>query len=119
MRNLPGSSHSVPENTKCDIHAERHAVANIQGETDSFGAEYILMCQECYNEYKEETKNPHISDCDWCEAKQTATWPRRDYEEGMSGRVYYLCQTCIDRDNAKISNELNDRDFYCDYGDWD
>ncbi|WP_395495597.1 hypothetical protein [Acetobacter sp. KSO5] len=118
MSNLPGSRHSVPKNAKCDIHADRNAVANIQGETDSFGAEYILMCQECYDEYKQESRKPDISDCNWCEAKQIAVKPRRDYEEGMSGPVYYVCQSCIDRDNARIAEELNDRDSYHGDGNW-
>jgi hypothetical protein len=73
---LPGSRHSVPKDAKCDLHHDRDAVANIQGETDSFGAEYILMCPECYSEHKEETKNPQISTCDWCKAKQVAVRPR-------------------------------------------
>lgn len=116
---LPGFHYSVPNGAKCDAHHDRDAVANIQGETDSFGAEYILMCQECYDEYKEEAKKPHISDCDWCGAKQIAVRPRRDYDEGMNGPVYYACQGCIDRDNARIEDELSDDDFSVDYGDWE
>ncbi|KXV79704.1 hypothetical protein AD953_01320 [Acetobacter malorum] len=117
--NLPGSLHSVPQDTKCGMHHNRDAVANIQGETDSFGAEYILMCQECYDEYKEEAKKPHISTCDWCKAKHVTVRPRRDYDEGMSGPVYYVCQNCIDKDNARIADELADDDLSYDCGDWE
>lgn len=113
VSSLPGSSHFVPENAKCDIHTDRNAVANIQGETDSFGAEYILMCRECYEEYKEEAKKPHISTCDWCKAERVPVRPRRDYDEGMNGPVYYCCQDCIDKSNARMAEELGD------YGDWE
>jgi hypothetical protein len=38
---LPGHSHQVPDGTVCDDHPDRPAVARIQGETDSFGAELM------------------------------------------------------------------------------
>ena len=44
---LPGHSCGVPTSTKCDTHPDRDAIRRIQGETDSFGCEYIDMCQEC------------------------------------------------------------------------
>lgn len=49
---------------------------------------------------------------------QVLTGPRRDYDEGMNGPVYYVCQNCIDKDNARIADELADDDLSYDYGDW-
>lgn len=117
--NLPGSHNKVPPGGKCEDHPERDAVKNIQGETDSFGAEYHLMCRECYTQYKEEAKKDYIDNCDWCKARDVAVRPRRDYDEGMNGPVYYVCQDCIDKDNARIADELKDDDLSCDYGDWE
>jgi hypothetical protein len=36
----------------------------------------------------------------------------------MNGPVYYVCQNCIDKDNARIADELADDDLSYDYGDW-
>ena len=36
---LPGSFHPVKADFKCDVHSDRIAIANVQGETDSMGAE--------------------------------------------------------------------------------
>jgi hypothetical protein len=46
-----GSLHRVPSGMTCDDHPERLAVKRVQGETDSFGCEYIDWCQECYDNY--------------------------------------------------------------------
>jgi len=35
----------------CDDHQDRPATHRIQGETDSFGCEYIDWCDECYTNY--------------------------------------------------------------------
>ena len=108
---LPGNcSHEVPVGTMCDDHPDRPAVRRVQGETDSFGAEYSDMCQECYDDYKN-NRQDYIGTCDWCDATDTKLIPHRDYEEGMSGRVYYVCSECIHREYERLKEELDD-DYY-------
>lgn len=104
---LPGSSHAVPAGTVCDMHPDRPAIARIQGETDSFGAELNDMCQECLDEYREDVRNADTSGvCEWCKTEKPKLRPRRDYEEGMSGRVYDVCDDCIKRENDELEKEL-------------
>jgi len=104
---LPGAAHDFPDGTKCDMHQDRQAVARIQGETDSFGSELWDMCQECLDEHHEEMRTAdHSGVCDWCHTHQPRLRPRRDYEEGMHGRVYEVCDTCIKRENDELEMEL-------------
>lgn len=96
----------------CDDHPDRPAVARIQGETDSFGCEMIDMCQECFDAYREEIKNEDTSGvCDWCKQLVHHRRPHRDFEEGMTGRVYDVCDACIAKE---LEAEL---DYYLDYYD--
>ena len=44
--------------------------------------------------------------------KAVARVPARDYEEGMSGPVYYVCAACKKRQADRIDAELG-------YDDWD
>ena len=44
-----GSLHKVPKGAMCDDHTDRPATRRVQGETDSFGCEYIDMCDECHD----------------------------------------------------------------------
>lgn len=112
---LPGCSHELPDGTKCDLHQDRLAVARIQGETDSMGAELNDMCQECLDEYREEMRNADWSGkCQWCEQQAPKLFSRRDYEEGMNGPVYQVCRPCIDRQEQRAREEL---DQYGDYDD--
>lgn len=46
-----GSTHKVPTGAMCDDHTDRPATHRIQGETDSFGCEYIDWCDECHANY--------------------------------------------------------------------
>ena len=46
-----GSVHRVPLGMTCDDHPERPATVRVQGETDSFGCEYIDWCKECHDKY--------------------------------------------------------------------
>ncbi|MER9471020.1 hypothetical protein [Mesorhizobium sp. M0520] len=104
---LPGSGHDFPDGTPCDEHPDRQAVARIQGETDSFGSEMNDMCQECLDAYREEMKNADWSGvCDWCKDHKPRLRPRRDYEEGMAGRVYDVCDDCIKRENDELEKEI-------------
>lgn len=108
---LPGSHHVIPEGATCDVHADRAAVKRIQGETDSFGCEMHDLCQECYDEYKVEASNPTVGACDWCKSSNVELRYKRDYEEGMAGPVYQVCESCIKKDNARLAEELADYDW--------
>lgn len=118
ISSLPGSGHALPEGAPCDDHPDRPAVARIQGETDSFGSEMNDMCQECLDAYREEMKNADWSGtCDWCKTHKPHLRPRRDYEEGMAGRVYDVCDDCIKRENDELEKEAGT--YFDDCGDFD
>lgn len=112
---LPGSMHAVPEGTVCDWHPDRPAVKRIQGETDSFGSEMNDVCQECYDDIRK-SESAHEGFCDWCKAEVKDLRPRRDYEEGLSGPVYYVCGECVRKDHERIKQEEAEDDrYYNDY----
>lgn len=111
---LPGAGHDFPDGTMCDEHPDRPAVTRIQGETDSFGSELHDMCAECLAAYREETRNADTSgECEWCKKHAPKLRNRRDYEEGMYGRVYQVCDECIRQQETRLQQEL---DSYGD--DW-
>jgi hypothetical protein len=119
---LPGAVHPLPKGTMCDDHSDRVAVARIQGETDSFGAELNDMCAEClkqYNEYK--AANPYNSGrCEWCGNHTDDIRQERDFEEGRCGRLYDVCGACRAKESAYVAEEIAamDRDApEFDYGD--
>lgn len=123
---LPGSGHDMPDGTMCDQHPDRPAVARIQGETDSMGCELNDLCQECLDQEKAYRKSPEATHgmCDWCKKEATDLRPRRDYEEGMSGRVYDVCGACVKKENDELAAEQErydlERDDYDDRdGDYD
>lgn len=114
---LPGALREPPENTMCDDHPDRLATTRVQGETDSFGSEMLDMCDECYRAYKEEEKTWDLSGtCEWCEKHKPRLRPQRDYDEGMYGRVYEVCDDCIKRVNEEARAELEDMGYYDDWG---
>lgn len=107
ISSLPNSSHSVPDGTMCDEHPDRPAVARMQGETDSFGSEMHDLCAECVTEWRKEARTPNIGRCDWCKAENVERAPRRDYDEGTSGPVYYVCKPCRDGYEAELRAEAD------------
>lgn len=118
---LPNSRHQVPDGTKCDDHADRPAVARVQGETDSFGSEMNDMCQECLDKHREhlnsdEAKQHRIGICEWCGGHAEDLRDARDYDEGMCGRLYRVCGPCIKRVNDEAAAELEDMESY-DFSD--
>lgn len=121
ISSLPGSGHDCPDGMMCDDHPDRPAVVRLQGETDSFGSEMHDLCQECLDAYREEMKNAdHSGTCEWCKQHKPHLRPQRDYEEGMAGRVYEVCDDCIKRVNDEARAELDAYyDSVDDYGDWD
>ena len=103
---LPGAFHAVPDGMMCDMHPDVPAIARVQGETDSFGSELNDMCQACLDEYKNEIKEADTSGkCDWCGHNAPKLRDRRDYEEGMSGRVYLVCDACVKREYDRLREE--------------
>lgn len=92
---LPGHRHRLPEGTSCDTHPDRPAVARIQGETDRFGCEYLMMCQGCYDSYQQFrlTEEQSLRRCERCGNLDTLS-AVRDPEEGTYGPVYQMCGRC-------------------------
>lgn len=115
ISSLPHSAHDTPQGAMCDEHPDRPAVVRIQGETDSFGSEMHDCCQECADAIKAERNSPEAStgQCDWCKQEATDLRPRRDFEEGMCGRVYDVCGACVKKENEYLAAELDE------YDDWD
>jgi hypothetical protein len=113
---LPGAVHELPEGAKCDVHPRRKAVARIQGETDSMGCEMNDCCQECLDEVRsyERSAEARTGMCDWCKQDATDLRDRRDFEEGLYGRVYRVCGACRKRQDDELAREL---DAYGDYDD--
>ena len=116
-RSMPGSVHSINTETVCDYHPNRPAAARVQGETDSFGAEYFDLCKECRDKHFESIRNADTSgQCDWCKNHAPKLFSHRDFEEGLCGRIYDVCQACIDRENSRVEEEL---DSYADDYDYE
>lgn len=114
-RSLPGSSHNCPYRTICDDHPDRPATIRIQGETDSFGtdsfgAEYDDLCQECLDAHKRAVKEHenNLGTCDWCKAEDVKVCLQRDYEEGMCWQVYHVCSPCSKRYNERLNEEYEE-----------
>ena len=110
---LPGSSHDLPKGTMCDDHPDRPAIARIQGETDSFGSEMHDMCAECLEEHRAYLRSPEAQErrkgrCEWCGNAATDLRDARDYDEGLSGRLYRVCGPCVKRANDEAKAELDE-----------
>lgn len=121
---LSGALHAVPKGQKCDEHPDRDAVARIQGETDSFGSEMHDWCQECLDEYRAYKNSPAATEhrkgiCEWCKGPADDLRDRRDYDEGLCGRVYRVCGACVKRQNEELAAEAADDDGYDDWDDFD
>ena len=106
---LPGDRHHLPPGAMCDMHPSVPAVARIQGETDSFGCEMLDMCQKCLDEHREylHEERDRLQTCDWCKAENVKVRKQRDYDEGMYGPVYRVCNDCIKKQNDAIDAELD------------
>ena len=115
---LPGTFHKLPASTTCDDHPDRPAVARIQGETDSFGAELNDLCQECLDQFRSYQADARAGVCDWCSSPATDLTYRRDIDEGMNGRVYRVCGTCRKVESERLDEELAEiRDHFYDFED--
>lgn len=110
VRSLPGSVFVPPPDMMCDTegHEDRPATVRLQGETDSFGAEYLDLCAECFDRIKKEDED-RIAErlCDYCGQWTRTARPTRDPDEGNTGRVYYVCVDCRRRQSESIRRELD------------
>ena len=114
---LPGSLHNVPSGMICDTegHEDRLATKRVQGETDSMGCEMIDMCDSCYESYLviQKEQDNEVGECEWCKKMSNSLRPTRDIDEGMSGPIYEVCQTCRKKQNDAAIEELEayDREY--------
>lgn len=96
-----------------DDHQDQPATHRVQGETDSFGSELIDMCDECHAQYKTKMAETAVErapgTCEWCRQSATDLRRRRDYEEGMPGRLYAFCGACVKGENARLEAK---RDYW-------
>lgn len=95
---------------KCEVHPDRKLTHRVLGEVDSFGAEYIEMCDECFAEHVREQNTPQQYRCEWCDNTVCEPPKRsRDYDEGSYGRMYVVCRACLDRRNREALEALQER----------
>lgn len=90
---LPGHRISVSEGEceKCGAPA----TCRLQGETDSFGAEWWTLCDECADKSSETSPS---GECETCRGDSEKLVPSRCWEEGPGGPVYWVCPECRERD---------------------
>ncbi len=105
---MPGALSEPPEGAMCDDHPEVPATKRLQGETDSMGCEYHDLCEQCIAEHREAAKQARVGNCDWCKNQADDLRPRRDFEEGLAGRLYDVCGACWRRQNEALRAELDD-----------
>jgi hypothetical protein len=77
------------------------------------------LCQECLDELRAYYLSPEASTgvCDWCITEKTSLRDRRDFEEGMSGRLYRVCSECVAKENESLRSEMEER--HDDWDSWD
>jgi hypothetical protein len=108
VSSLPGAKFQPEPDSTCDRHPDVQAVKKVQGETDSFGCEYVHMCQACVDANEAYTKEQLSVEkfCDWCSGMKLNVRAHRDFEEGQSGRVYQVCSDCRARESESVAEEL-------------
>lgn len=123
MADLPGQSVGVKDDewgTMCYAHHDIDATHRICTESDSFGSEYMNLCDVCWNEHlasKEKVKNDEsLWETCKCGNREPRMIQYRDYEEGMHGSVYEHCSVCHEKMNARIAEE--EKYFSNDDDDW-
>ncbi|MDO8425297.1 MAG: hypothetical protein Q7T01_02170 [bacterium] len=102
---LPGSVRRVPDGQACD-DCYKPATHRVQGETDSFGAEWADLCDECGTRERERRRKDCAGNCDWCKEHTNALTSTRDYDEGTHGPVYHVCKWCCDKQQRALEEEL-------------
>ena len=103
---LPGTGRAVPEGQTCD-DCGAPATHRIQGETDSFGAEWADLCDSCYDKERERIRNEDRSGhCEWCKEFAPRLFNTRDtLDEGLHGPVYQVCKSCLKKQQDAIDRE--------------
>jgi len=96
--------------TRCLEWQIRRNIARIQGETDSMGSEMNDCCQECSDTIRAHAKEARTGVCDWCKLQVSDLRPARDYDEGMSGRVYDVCGRCVRKQTEEATQWLREYD---------
>lgn len=107
VSSLPGSTRPSPKGMMCDQGDDRPAVIRVQGETDSFGSEMHDLCEQCYDTLKRIMKRDRAGRCDWCKCDSSRLTNTRDYDEGMYGPVYRVCDECLRNQNEDLREELD------------
>lgn len=124
---MPLSSRAVPEEMECDFAGDEicskgtRATVRLQGETDSFGAEYSDVCQAHADSIRTSELNTPTS-CDWCKKMSNNCRSTRDYDEGMSGPVYMVCPACRLKQSQDADEEVEywrSRNLQGDYFEYD
>ena len=126
---LPGQSVGVSDDewgTKCYTHHDVDATHRICSESDSFGSEYVNLCEQCWDAHLAHKEKVKSDESLWETCKCGNREPRmisyRDYEEGMHGSVYEHCSKCHAKMNARIAEEeayYDDDDDWCGSDDYD
>ena len=108
VSSMPGAVKAVIEGHTCDTegHEDRPSFKMVQGETDSFGCEYMDLCEECYKAFLEKPDEKVICTCEWCKAENVEVFPTRDFDEGMYGPVYSVCIACRRKQIEDAEEEL-------------
>jgi hypothetical protein len=106
---LPGDFGHVPAGSKEECnHCAQRGIENVpalyllQGETDSFGAEYEYVCAACLDRALNKVRT---GECEWCHSKDVVLKYARDYDEGSHGPTYLWCQPCIDKQEKELDRE--------------
>ncbi|MBN22684.1 MAG: hypothetical protein CL678_15475 [Bdellovibrionaceae bacterium] len=100
MAGLPGDKVRTMTGHMCEHeNCDQVSEWRLQGETDSFGAEYEYFCDKHMAEIDEQLRNaePQLEECEKCHKEHLDIMPVRDAEEGISGPVYYCCPACRDK----------------------
>jgi hypothetical protein len=65
------------------------------------------LCDDCAADVQLGQVNT-AGQCDWCQAEAPSRVPARDYDEGLSGRVYQVCVACRERQQQRLAAENDD-----------
>lgn len=76
------------------------------------------LCQECLTEFRADecSAEARTGQCEWCKEQATDLRDARDYDEGLTGRVYRVCSACKKRRDDRIKEELEEYDNWADHG---
>jgi len=102
---LPGHTRPAPKDQMCDEHPTIPAYMRVTGDVDSHGSEECDLCTLCFAQYAASVAKADTAGlCDWCKTRKPRISPARDFEEGMAGRVYDVCDECISKQRADIAD---------------